>query len=134
MAVTKNIWNHVNAALYLEDHKHSQQISNIIFDFVLGPYHCVCAVLRSDAFPEPDDLQSEEQGAAGVYQKDSEQAQTCCCFSHNGRQHSVLARTGKMPFCCLSYTKTCLQIIWFLTRLFELYIVPIVWYIYSAIY
>ena len=62
-------------------------------DVVPGAYHCVRAVLRPDSVPEPDDLQSEEQGSARVYPEDSEQLQTCCRVPQKGRLHSVLTAT-----------------------------------------
>lgn len=67
--------------------------NKVFFVFILGSNYCFGAVLRPDTFPEPNDLQSEEQGAARVHQKDFKQVQTCCWFSCEGNQHSVL--TGK---------------------------------------
>lgn len=56
---------------------------------VSGPHHCVCAVLRFDSVPQPDDLQSEEQRAAKINQKDSEPLQTDCCVTRQGRQQHL---------------------------------------------
>ena len=113
----------------------------VIFVFILGSNNCFCAVLRADAFPEPNDLQSEEQGAATVHQKDFKQVQTCCWFSQEGNQRSVLTERKKTATWLPGYLKTgnrnrmniydlqnglFKELYGFLNRLFELFIVPII--------
>lgn len=72
----------------------------MIYNSVIGSNHRVSVVRRSDSFPKPDDLQSEEQGATRVHWENSNEVKTCCCVTNQRRQHGdqiVLTKREKLP-------------------------------------
>lgn len=57
---------------------------------VVGAYHRVGAVLGSDSFPEPGDLQPEEQGAESGHQEGLLPTQRRLTAGPQNTQHTVL--------------------------------------------